>query len=83
MSLNEFENEVKEHLFVSGLVVKEISRNSLVELPKKVNMASLIGPNFFEKEVHKESVLFLLVVKVSRDSLVELPKEVSTILEEF
>jgi hypothetical protein len=35
---------LRNTFFVSGLVVKEISRNSLVELPKKVNMASLIGP---------------------------------------
>jgi len=40
-----------------GLVVKEISRNSLVEQPKKVNMANIIGPKEF-----KNKVLYHLVV---------------------
>ena len=35
MSPNEFENEVEEQPIMSGLVVKEISRNSLVEISRK------------------------------------------------
>jgi hypothetical protein len=34
MSPNEFENEVEEQPIMSGLVVKEISRNSLVEISR-------------------------------------------------
>jgi hypothetical protein len=52
---------------VSGLVIEEILRNSLVELSKKLNIANIIGPNEFEKEIHKESVVSLLAVKVSED----------------
>ena len=67
MSPNEFVNEVKEQPIVPGLVIEEILRNSLVELSKKLNIASIIGPNEFEKEIHKESVVSLLAVKVSED----------------
>jgi hypothetical protein len=67
MSPNEFVNEVKEQPIVSGLVIEEILRNSLVELSKKLNIANIIGPNEFEKEIHKESVVSLLAVKVSED----------------
>jgi hypothetical protein len=83
MSPNEFVNEVKEQPIVSGLVIEEILRNSLVELSKKLNIANIIGPNEFEKEIHKESVVSLLAVKVSADFLVELPEEVSAMLGEF
>lgn len=34
MSPNEFDNEVEEQPIMSGLVVKEISRNSLVEISR-------------------------------------------------
>jgi hypothetical protein len=54
MSPNEFVNEVKEQPIVSGLVIEEILRNSLVELSKKLNIANIIGPNEFEKEINKE-----------------------------
>ena len=67
MSPNEFVNEVKEQPIVPGLVIEEILRNSLVELSKKLNIANIIGPNEFEKEIHKESVVSLLAVKVSED----------------
>jgi hypothetical protein len=83
MSPNEFVNEVKEKPIVSGLVIEEILRNSLVELSKKLNIANIIGPNEFEKEIHKESVVSLLAVKVSEDFFVELPEEVSAMLGEF
>jgi hypothetical protein len=83
MSPNEFVNEVKEQPIVPGLVIEEILRNSLVELSKKLNIANIIGPNEFEKEIHKESVVSLLAVKVYEDFLVELPEEVSAMLEEF
>jgi hypothetical protein len=83
MSPNEFVNEVKEQPIVSGLVIEEILRNSLVELSKKLNIANIIGPNEFEKEIHKESVVSLLAVKVSEDFFVELPEEVSAMLGEF
>jgi hypothetical protein len=79
----EFENDVKEQPIVSGLVVKEISRNFLVKLHKEVNMANIIGPKKFEKEVYEESVMSFLVVIFLGDSLVELPKEVSAMSREF
>jgi len=80
MSPCEFENKVKEQPIVSGLVVKEISKNFLVKLPKEVNIANIIGPKKFEKEVHEESIMSSLVVIFLGDSLVELPKEVVFIL---
>jgi hypothetical protein len=83
MSPNEFVNEVKEQPIVSGLVIEEILRNSVVELSKKLNIANIIGPNEFEKEINKESVMSLLAVKVYEDFLVELPEEVSAMLGEF
>jgi hypothetical protein len=76
-------NEVKEQPIVSGLVIEEILRNSVVELSKKLNIANIIGPNEFEKEINKESVMSLLAVKVYEDFLVELPEEVSAMLGEF
>jgi len=78
-----FENKVKEQHIMLGLDVKEISRNSLVVLPKKVNIANIIGPKDFENGVCEELVVSLLVVEVYGDSLVELFEEVSAILEEF
>jgi hypothetical protein len=74
VSLYEFENDVKEQPIMSGLVVKEISRNFLVKLPKQVNMANIIGPKKFEKEVYEELVMSFLVV---------MPKEESAMSREF
>jgi hypothetical protein len=48
MSLNEFENEVKEQHIVPGSVAKEILRNSLMELPKEVNIANIKCPKEYE-----------------------------------
>ena len=76
-----FENEVKEQSNMFGLDIKEISRNSLVVLPKKVNITNIICPKDFENGVHEELVVSLLVVEVYGDSLVELLEEVSEILE--
>jgi hypothetical protein len=78
-----FKNKVKEQPIMLGLDVKEISRNSLVVLPKKVNIANIIGSKDFENGVHEKLVVSLLVVKVYKDSLVELLEEVSAILKEF
>ena len=36
---------------MSSLVVKEISRNSLVEQLKKVNIVNIIGPKEFKNKV--------------------------------
>jgi hypothetical protein len=83
MSLNEFENEVKEQHIVPGLVAKEISRNSLMELPKEVNIANIKCPKEFAKEVHEKSVMPPLFVKVYGDSLIELPEKISAMLGEF
>jgi hypothetical protein len=82
-----------------GLVVKEISRNSLVEQPKKVNMINIIGPKEFKNKVlshlvvsHNmvnnslvvnESVVSHLVLGAFGDSLVELLEEVSAMTREF
>ena len=63
MSPNEFENEIKQQPVMFGLVIEEISRNSLMELSKEINIANMIGSNEFEKEIYKESVVSLLVVK--------------------
>jgi hypothetical protein len=51
-----YENKVKEQHIMLGLDVKEISRNSLVVLPKKVNIANIIGPKDFENGVCEELV---------------------------
>jgi hypothetical protein len=78
-----FKNKVKEQPIMLGLDVKEISRNSLVVLPKKVNIANIIGSKDFENGVHGKLVVSFLVVKVYRDSLVELLEEVSAMTREF
>ena len=46
-----------------GLVAKEISRNSLMELPKKVNIANIKCPKEFAKEVHEKSIMSPLLYK--------------------